>query len=109
MPSGKLSAQSGHAYTNTLLYSAENFQDRFQSYLTQKITGSKVTLKAKNVNQLIDAYELCIDHNIPATIVVDQNHIMPPHFNGDPIITALGIGPCTKEEIKFITKKFQCA
>lgn len=32
---------------------------------------------------------------------------MPPFFDGSPIVTALGIGPATREQIKKITKKFQ--
>lgn len=108
MPMGKLSSQTGHAFANTLLFSEEHYPDNYKQYLTQKITGSKVALKAKNTNQLIKAYETCLDHNIPAILVVDENHVMPPHFNGEPIITALGIGPCKPEDVKFITKKFQC-
>ena len=108
MPAGKLSAQAGHAYTNTLLLAQKNFPNLHEHYLTHKITGSKVTLKAKNTSQLIKAYETCLEHNIPATLVVDENHIMPPHFDGNPIITALGIGPCKPSDVKFITKKFQC-
>jgi peptidyl-tRNA hydrolase len=48
MPAGKLSAQAGHAYTNTLLLAQKNFPNLHEHYLTHKITGSKVTLKAKN-------------------------------------------------------------
>ncbi len=108
MPAGKLSAQTGHAFTNTLLFAQEHYPDTYKEYLTHKITGSKVSLKAKNANQLIKAYETCLEHGIPATLVVDENHVMPPHFTGDPVITALGIGPCKPEDVKFITKKFQC-
>jgi peptidyl-tRNA hydrolase len=50
MPAGKLSAQAGHAYTNTLLLAQKNFPNLHEHYLTHKITGSKVTLKAKNTS-----------------------------------------------------------
>lgn len=103
-----MSAQTGHAYSNVITYAKDLYPERYNLYRTDKITGSKVTLKAKNINQLIIAYEKAIEADIPAVLVVDQEHILPPDFKGQPIITALGIGPCTKEEVKFITKKFQC-
>ena len=108
MPAGKLSAQSGHAYTDVLDLASKETPQLANRYRNNDNGGSKVTLKAKNANQLIIAYEKLIDMGIPAVIIVDQEHIMPPHFNGEPIITALGIGPCTKGQVKQITKKFQC-
>lgn len=102
MPVGKLSAQAGHAYTDALSNSDPTL---FKEY---NKGGSKVTLKAKNEQQLLVAYYQVMDLGIPCAIVVDRTHILPPHFDGSPIITALGIGPCTKDEVKSITKKFNC-
>lgn len=108
MPPGKLSAQTGHAYTDSLVNALEIKPDAFYSYRNPSKGGSKVTLRAKNQNQLIKAYNLAIDAGIPCALVVDQDHVLPPHFDGSPIITALGIGPCTKEESRHIVKKFRC-
>lgn len=108
MPPGKMVAQAGHAYTDALYASYDKDPSRFTNYRVDGKGGSKVTLKAKNENQLIKAYNDCLDAGIPCAIVVDREHILPPHFDGSPIITALGIGPCTKEEIGHITKKFNC-
>jgi PTH2 family peptidyl-tRNA hydrolase len=108
MPPGKLAAQAGHAYTDVLDLAQKSSPEIALRYRNRENGGSKVTLKAKNTNQLIKAYEDLIDLGIPATLVVDQGHILPPHFNGNPIITALGVGPCTQFEVKQITKKFQC-
>jgi peptidyl-tRNA hydrolase, PTH2 family len=108
MPTGKLSAQAGHAYTDSLSNALTQDPDRYHNYRNDSLGGSKVTLKAKNENQLINAYNKCLEAGIPCSIVVDREHILPPDFDGSPIITALGIGPCTKSESKLITKKFQC-
>jgi len=105
MPIGKLSAQAGHAYTDALSDAVENNPHRYKEYMKG---GSKVTLKAKNEQQLIVTYYQVMDLGIPCAIVVDRTHVLPPHFDGSPIITALGIGPCSKDEIKQITKKFNC-
>lgn len=108
MPPGKLSAQAGHAYTDVLDLANSICPDLVSCYRNKKNGGSKVTLKAKNVHQLIKAYEELTDLGIPAKLIVDQEHILLPFFTGEPIITALGIGPCTKSQVYQITKKFQC-
>ncbi len=108
MPTGKLSAQSGHAYGDTLSVAKEQNPQLEKNYRNDSLGGSKVTLKAKNENHLIKAYNQALEAGLPCSIVVDREHVLPPDFNGEPIITALGIGPCTKAEVKHITKKFQC-
>lgn len=108
MPSGKLSSQAGHAYADTLNKCLELNPDRYHNYRNPSKGGSKVTLKAKNENQLITAFNKARELGLPCAIIVDREHVLPPHFNGDPIITALGIGACTKEEVRSVVKKFQC-
>jgi len=108
MPPGKLSAQAGHAYTDALMVALEQSPDVVNNYRDLDKGGSKVTLKSKNTNQLLTAYKKLIALNIPCALIVDQHHILPPHFDGSPVITALGIGPCTKEQCREVTKKFNC-
>jgi len=107
MTPGKLSAQSGHAYESTILNAIESNPVSVNDYKVNQ-GGSKVTLEAKNQNQLLRAYNECIGSGIPCSIVIDSQHIMIPHFTGEPVITALGIGPCTKAEAKHITKRYNC-
>ncbi len=68
--------------------------------------GTNVCLKAKNLNAIERAYEEAISAGLPCDLIVDQGHIMPPYFTGEPIITALGIGPCRRSDIEHITKRF---
>jgi len=108
MPAGKLAAQAGHAYTDALVHAQETDPSRDELYRSKGIGGSKVTMYAKNQNALIKAYELAKDADIPCALIVDQHHILPPYFDGNPVITALGLGPCTQKESRFITKRFNC-
>lgn len=108
MPSGKLAAQAGHAYTDSLFDAWINEPERALAYRDRTRGGSKVTVKAKNVSQMMKAYCAAKAAGLPCSLIVDQHHILPPHFDGNPIITAVGIGPCTKEECREITKKFRC-
>jgi peptidyl-tRNA hydrolase, PTH2 family len=105
MPPGKLSSQSGHAFLNAYIDSLAKRPDIAAHYQRDGI-GTKVCLKAKNQDKLMQAYLACIDAGIPCSLIIDQHHIMPPHFTGEPIITALGIGPARKAEINHITKRF---
>lgn len=108
MPPGKLAAQAGHAYTDSLCNALATDTLRFDNYRNDEKGGSKVTLKAKNESQLITAYNKIRSLGIPCAIIVDREHILPPHFDGSPVITAIGIGPCTQDEVRHITKKFNC-
>lgn len=105
MPQGKLASQAGHAFLNAYLESQEQRPDIARFYQRDGL-GTKVTLVAKNQEQLLKAYEACKQAGIPCSLIIDQHHIMPPHFTGEPIITALGIGPARKHEIHHITKRF---
>ncbi len=108
MPPGKLSAQTGHAFGDSFSVAVAMDPVRAARYRDLAHGGSKVTLKAKNQHQLVKAFAQARELGIPCALVVDRHHILPPHFDGSPILTALGIGPCTKEEARAVTKKFQC-
>lgn len=115
MLTGKLLSQSGHAFTDSLKAAQSKNPETFEKYRSWCNTtgdafngGAKVNMKAKNSSQLIKAYNLARKAGIPCAIIVDRGHIHPPHFKGQLIITALGIGPCTQEEAQHITKRFTC-
>lgn len=107
MPIGKLAAQAGHAYTDSLMNCLDINPELVKKYRYNN-EGSKVTIGAKNLDLLLKAKEKAEIFGLPHALIVDKNHILPPYFDGNPIITALGIGPCTKEEAKNIVKKFKC-
>jgi len=108
MPPGKLSAQSGHAYTDALYACLDERPDDALAYRRNGNGGSKVTLKAKNEAALRRAMEECRLASIPHALVTDRDHVLLPHFDGSPVVTALGIGPVRRSEARHITKRFQC-
>jgi len=101
MPKGKMAAQAGHAYLNVFL---EAEQERQQEYQKDGI-GTKICLEG-SLLQIENTYEKAKAAGLPCSLIIDSGHVLPPIFMGDPIITALGIGPLTKEEAK-IVKKFR--
>lgn len=108
MPPGKLAAQAGHAFGDSYAVAREIDPQRAELYRDHAHGGSKVVLKAKNQNHLVRAYHLARSLGIPCALVVDRHHVLPPHFDGSPVLTALGLGPCTKDQARAVTKKFQC-
>jgi|TARA_Y100001936_G_C16074287_1_gene672905 PTH2 family peptidyl-tRNA hydrolase len=109
METGKLSAQAGHAYTDVIALAEQHQPQRVRDYRNAHKGGSKVTLKARNENQLIRALNEAREAGIPAIPIVDANHVIPnSKFDGSPIITAIGIGPCRQDEVRHITKRFNC-
>lgn len=107
MPPGKLAAQAGHAYTDALWACLDQAPDQALAYRTTGLGGSKVTIQAKNLAQLERAARECAEAGIPHAVVTDADHVLLPHFTGAPIVTALGIGPCTRAQCRHITKRFQ--
>lgn len=106
MTQGKLASQAGHAYLDSYEACRREDPGRADSY-HNGCHGTKVCLGAKNEDQLMHAYELAQAYGLPCALITDSGHIMPPHFDGSPIVTALGIGPALRDEIHSITKRFQ--
>ena len=104
MSMGKAAAQAGHAYTNSLLTALKDTPELAEQYEQIGAIGTKICLKAKSLMQIRMAHDKAIRLGLPCSLITDSGHIMPPHFDGSPIITALGIGPLTKENSKFLSK-----
>ncbi len=108
MSPGKLSAQAGHAFLDSYLETEKINPKRAEEYRNDG-HGTKVTLVAPTQDAILLANDLCDYEGIPHRLIIDSGHIMPPHFDGNPIITALGIGPCRKDEVQKVTKHFKLA
>lgn len=104
MSAGKLASQAGHAFLDAYDQCRKEYPDRATEYNT---SGTKVVLRAKSLDHLLRAEQESKSLGIPCSLITDSGHIMPPHFDGNNIVTALGIGPATRSEIKRITKRFQ--
>lgn len=106
MPQGKSDSQSGHAYCNALLAALRSDPQLISAYQGDDDLGTKVCLVAPNEFRLQRAYQQAKLAGLPCALITDSGHVMPPHFTGAPIITALGIGPATRDQIQHITRKF---
>jgi peptidyl-tRNA hydrolase len=108
MSPGKLSAQTGHAFANCAITALAEDPELLRVYQGPDFIGTKVSLTAKSEGALLYAYEQARAAGLIACLITDKNHIIPgTSFDGNEIITALGIGPCTREQAHHITKKFQ--
>src|SRR6266404_3500272 len=97
MTPGKMAAQAGHAFLGALLQCTE--ESRLAAYHKDfpQSPGTKVCLQARNLDQLLRAEHEAQSAGLSIFRVVDSG--CENFFGGQPVITALGIGPATKEEI----------
>ncbi len=104
MDTGKIASQAGHAYIGAFLRADADTQKEYHKEFPEH-PGTKVCLGAKNLHALLRAEEAARLAGIPYFRVTDTG--CKNFFNGEPTITALGLGPATKAQIKHITKKFE--
>lgn len=109
MTPGKLSAQASHAAVGSMLSYLARYPEHLMEFHQKGFSGSRIVLKAKNLHALERARQEAKEANLPHYMMTDSQHVIPDTvFTGEAIVTALGIGPCTKEEIRHIAKRFNC-
>ena len=108
MPIGKLAAQCGHAYLNAY-ERAVLLRPAVTALYKGSGNGTKICMCFKNLGQLLRAYREVQAAGLPCDLIVDRGHVLEPHFEGKPIITALGIGPVYADEVKHIVKRYSLA
>jgi peptidyl-tRNA hydrolase len=104
MPPEKLAAQCGHAF-QLALELARAGDSSIEARYKGTGNGTKICMYAKNLGQLLRAYREAQAAGLPCSLVIDRGHVMPPWFDGEPIITALGIGPVFKDVAEPITRR----
>ena len=107
MTNGKSASQSGHAFKLLTKNIIEDDPQLAREYFADGM-GTNVVLKAKNLSAIKRAMYEAKAAGLFYALITDSGHIMLPHFDGSPIITALGIGPCRRSEIDHITKRINC-
>lgn len=98
----KTAAQAGHAFLDAYLDALEKRPHTIPLYKTDH--GIKIAMTAKNLGSLQRAYEQACELGIPCALITDLGYTQ---FEGQPTITALGLGPAKKSEVYQITKRFQ--
>lgn len=104
MDTGKAMSQAGHAYLGSFLRADPILQKEYHKDFPSS-PGTKICLKSPNLGKLLLAENAAKEAGIPFFRVVDSG--CQNFFNGEPTITALGLGPATKNQIDHITKRFQ--
>lgn len=107
MPVGKLCSQAGHAFTGAFHEALKASPDLIDAYLHDGGIGTKVCLIAPDLDALLAAEAKVRRAGVPYALITDQTHVLPPFFTGAPIITALGIGPARRADVRAITRKFK--
>jgi len=105
MEPGKIAAQAGHAFLGAFL-NCKN-QHALSEYHKDfpQSPGTKICLKVSSLSELHRiAYEAKAA-GLSTYVVVDSG--CPNFFGGESTVTALGIGPATKEQIQHITNKLK--
>lgn len=104
MNHGKCISQAGHAYLGAFINANAELQSAYHAEFPEH-PGTKICLSAKNLHALLKAKEQAEAAGIPTYLVTDTG--CANFFNGEPTITALGLGPAYRDQIKQITKRFQ--
>lgn len=115
MSPGKMAAQAGHAFCESLrdAESQTYWEDgvgadtdtEWHRYVADP-PGTKVVLEARDELALLRAYHDAQARGIPSALIYDSGHVLPPHFDGSSILTAVGIGPTTRRKVAPITRRF---
>ncbi len=107
MPPGKMASQAIHCARLSLLRYLRDVP-RADEFLALGTCGSAVTLRGKNLAALEKARDEAEQSGLPHHLFSDSGHILPPHFTGEPVTTALAIGPAPREAMRAITRRFRC-
>lgn len=102
MTPGKSASQAGHAFLESFVKAPRSVG---LSYLNSG--GTKIALAAPNLQTLQRIYGAALAAGLPCALVVESGHVMPPVFDGSPIVTALGIGPVERAAAREITRKLR--
>ena len=99
MTPGKTASQAGHAFIESFVKS-----DRRTSISYLNDGGTKIALAAPDLPSLQQVYDAALAAGVPCAMVVESGHVMPPVFDGNPIVTAVGIGPVERCKARPFTK-----
>jgi PTH2 family peptidyl-tRNA hydrolase len=108
MSLGKSCAQACHAARLSLLRYLEKHPERGREFSALNSVGTIVILDAPDLQTLQKMAAQAASKRLPWALFVDSGHVMLPMFDGSPVVTALAIGPASKNEISPITRNLRC-
>lgn len=100
MTAGKACSQAGHAFVEAF---ERAHPDTRQAYGH----GTKVVLQCAGLRDLRGLLDAAAEAGIPAALVIESGHVMPPAFDGSSIPTAVGLGPAPRSTLRALTRRFR--
>lgn len=111
MSEGKANAQSGHAYVDAILHALShgdaNVRQVAMSY-AELDPGTKICLDGGSLPKFENLIERLSAAGVPHVVITDSGHIELPDFDGNPIVTAIGIGPLRPSKTPKFLRKLSC-
>ncbi|MBT28161.1 MAG: hypothetical protein CMO01_00770 [Thalassobius sp.] len=98
MSPGKARAQLGHAFTDTLLDALDADAPGAAAYAALR-PGTKICLDGGSGDHLRRIAMRLDALGIPKTLIIDRDHVELPDFDGSPTLTALGVGPVSRDRV----------
>lgn len=102
MSPGKAAAQAGHAWVDALIAHPDTPHNAAYRALRP---GTKLTLDGGCERSLLRLAESLAREGVAHSLIYDQDHVEPPHFDGSRILTALGVGPFPRGEEPRVIKR----
>ena len=110
MSEGKANAQAGHAYVDGLLQGLHHtdtlHRDRATAYAGLR-PGTKICLDGGSEAAFQQLCARLESEDIPHVLIIDRDHVEAPHFDGGPILTAIGLGPFHRDDAPKFLRKFK--
>lgn len=103
MTPGKSASQAGHAYLGAFIEASKQTPEAAATYASD-LPGTKVCLQA-STQQIYRARLELQQAGIPHFVTIDSG--CPDFFNGEPILTSIGFGPCTPRQMPKYIRKLQ--
>lgn len=104
MSPGKAIAQAGHAYLQAALGEASTAEGAAYAGLTP---GTKICLSGGSEDDMWRLSEKLTAAGLTPYPIIDRDHIELPHFDGSPILTAIGLGPLSRDQAPGCLRKLK--
>lgn len=104
MSQGKANAQCGHAYVAAAIGALGTPEGDAYARLSP---GTKICLDGGSLEKMQLLIEQLSLQGIPCFPIIDRDHVEPPHFDGSPILTAIGLGPFSRADTPRALRKLK--
>lgn len=104
MSQGKAIAQAGHAYLEAALGASDTAEGASYASLCP---GTKITLAGGSEEEMLRLCDKLQAAGLTPHPIIDRDHVELPHFDGSPILTAIGLGPISRDQAPGCLRKLK--